>query len=94
MIGRPDLRLRAAFARPSGQREWRATQESIDHIKQKIELLPDSHSAVDAVLLRSRLLECGLPDYVRVEVQLVSRLTPDLSTGKFRRRITKVAPAA
>ena len=73
-------------------REWRATQTEPDRIRLELEFVPGPRRDLDVPALVARLHASGLPERVRVDVELAHGLLPDPRTGKFRRVITHVAP--
>ncbi|WP_152049746.1 phenylacetate--CoA ligase family protein [Tautonia marina] len=75
-------------------REWQAVQEDRNRFRLRIELLPGA--TLDELHLQdalNRQLEMyRFRDIVSIATEVVDRLGPDPSTGKFRRIVSKVGP--
>lgn len=73
-------------------REWQAVQKDVNRIEIRLELLP--HSLLDPVAIdrayKRQLRETGITEDLAIDIRIVSRLTPDPATGKFRRMISQV----
>ena len=75
-------------------REWQAVQRARNEIHISLELMPKTHPNQAQLQQRlfSELRELGLRDTSCLTMTLVGKLSPDASTGKFRRLISHVGP--
>lgn len=74
-------------------REWRAIQIERNRVELQIEFLADADAAFDEAQFFVLLRASGLPETVRVDVELVIGLRPDKQSGTFRRMVSQLSRA-
>jgi phenylacetate-coenzyme A ligase PaaK-like adenylate-forming protein len=74
--------------------EWQAVQHERNRIEVRLQLLPGARLSPETVChaFQQGLQESELPQNVAVDVHIVTALTSDSTTGKFRRMINCVGP--